>query len=115
MLKETTPSPSQQPESQIPYGDYCYTWLEKPSKENGFVGKTKACPYYATKTFNGVEVPWCTFLKCGGLNNSTDDSEVANLIDYFGSEEKMNEELPLSLLWDQVKECGVNLPKEDLL
>jgi hypothetical protein len=99
--------------SEIPQGNYCYTWVETPSKENGFRGKTKPCPYYTSKTFNGVEVPWCLFLKCGGLSNSTDDSEMDRLIEHFGNEEDLNKELPLSLLWDGVKECGINTKTEE--
>jgi hypothetical protein len=98
--------------SVIPQGDYCYTWIEAPSEINNLKGKIKACPYLTKKTFNGVDVPWCNFLNCGGLDNNQDDSDIPKLIEHFGSEEKMNEELPLFLLWDMVKECGINEPKE---
>jgi hypothetical protein len=97
----------------IPQGDYCYEWIEKPNSKNNFKGSIKTCPHYTTKTFNGVEVPWCLFLNCGGISNHNDDSDIQALVDHFGSEERMNEILPLSLLWDQVKECGENLPKEE--
>jgi hypothetical protein len=97
----------------IPHGYYCYQWVETPSKENEFKGGIKACPHYTTNTFNGVSVPWCLFLNCGGLSNQNDDSDIEALVEHFGSEEKMNQELPLTLLWDQVKECGENLPDQD--
>jgi len=96
----------------IPEGDYCYQWEETPSPENGFRGKIKTCPHYTTKTFNGVSVPWCLFLNCGGLNNGNDDEDIKALVEHFGSEEKMHEELPLFLLWDQVKECGENIGED---
>jgi len=105
MTTETTNSKNT---SVIPQGSYCYTWEESPSQENNCRGKVKNCPYLTKKTFNGVDVPWCLFLNCGGLSNNTDDSEIPKLIEHFGSEEKMNEALPLFLLWDGVKECGVN-------
>lgn len=98
--------------SMIPEGDYCYTWIETPNRETNFRGKTKSCPYFTKKEFNGVEVPWCSFLDCGGLDNNQEDSDIPKLIEHFGSEEKMNEALPLFLLWDQVKECGVNIPED---
>jgi hypothetical protein len=96
--------------SKIPYGEYCYSIIGGPDEQGRL--KTKPCPYLTNKVFNGVEVPWCNFLECGGLNNSHDDSEVSKLVDYFGGESKMNEELPLMLLWDQVKECGMNHSEE---
>lgn len=53
--------------SQIPVGDYCYTWLEYPSEENNFRGKTKSCPYWTRKTIAGVKIPWCEFLDLSGI------------------------------------------------
>jgi hypothetical protein len=98
--------------SVIPQGYYCYTWVEKPNRDTGFNGKIKTCPYLTKKEFNGVEVPWCNFLNCGGLDNNHDETDIPKLIEHFGSEEKMDEELPLFLLWDMVKECGVNEPED---
>jgi hypothetical protein len=94
--------------SVIPKGDYCYQWEEVPSSENNFRGKIKRCPYYTHKTLNGVSVPWCVFLNCGGIDNAHDDSQIQSLVEHFGTEEKMDEALPLFLLWDEVKECGIN-------
>lgn len=103
---------NQKDTSIIPFGDYCYTWVEPPSEENNRKGKIKTCPYLTKKEFNGVDVPWCSFLDCGGIDNNHDDSDIEKLVQHFGTEEKMNEELPLFLLWDMVKECGVNEPEE---
>jgi hypothetical protein len=102
--------------SIIPQGHYCYTWLETPSESNNFKGKVKPCPYFTKKEFNGVEVPWCNFLDCGGLDNSHEDEDIGKLVEYFGDADKMHSALPLSLLWDSVKECGVNMddPEENL-
>lgn len=98
--------------SVIPPGDYCYTWVEAPNRDTGFRGEIKTCPYLTKKEFNGAEVPWCSFLDCGGIHNNQSESDITKLIEHFGSEEKMDEELPLFLLWDMVKECGVNEPEE---
>ena len=105
--------------SVIPKGDYCYTWIEVPSVENNFVGKTKVCPYAEVKDINGVHVPWCNYLELGGFPGNGkwagwEDSGKADevLIEYFGSKEKMEEKLPLFLLFDSCKECGVNTEYE---
>lgn len=92
--------------SLIPKGDYCYTWIETPSVENKFRGKVKNCPYFKYKEMNGVKVPWCDYLECGGLPNN--GGEINKIRKYYGSEEKMDKELPLFLLFDGVKECGEN-------
>ena len=92
------------PADLIPKGMYCYTPLEAPCAENGWVFKVKPCPYWQRynkelhgelpdeykpyeATFNGA---FCTFLRTGDwLPDGT------------------------SLLWDQVKECGENNDWED--
>lgn len=100
--------------SKIPKGDYCYTWVEEPSEKNRFRGKVNLCPYWKAREINGVEVPWCDYLNLGGIPACGDwkgwksDDTEKKLIDFFGSEEKMEKELPLSLLFEQCKECGEN-------
>jgi hypothetical protein len=94
--------------SLIPKGDYCYTWVEVPSVENNFHGKTKNCPYVKWKTIDGVKVPWCEFLECGGTNNNWSHEEWEKIRKHYGSEEKLDKNLPLFLLFDGCKECGVN-------
>ena len=105
--------------SVIPHGDYCYTWIEVPSVSNNFVGKTKTCPYADVKDINGVHVPWCNYLELGGYPGNgkwagwEDDIKSDEVLtEHFGSKEKMEEKLPLFLLFDSCKECGENVEDE---
>jgi hypothetical protein len=82
-------------ESVIPTGDYCYTVLGFEEAKDGQPPrmKTALCPYWAANP----EAPatlygYCAKLKCG---------------DYSEGEEATN------LLFDQVKECGINQPDEE--
>ena len=105
--------------SIIPKGDYCYTWKEVPSESNNYRGKVNQCPYYDVKNVNGVEFPWCNYLELGGTpgdekwkgwDDHTNADEV--LKEHFGSKEQMEDKLPLFLLFDSCKECGVNVEEE---
>ncbi len=105
--------------SVIPKGDYCYTWIEVPSVENNFVGKTKVCPYAEVKDINGVEFPWCNYLELGGTPGDGNwagwkDSDKADdiLNKHFGSAEETEKHLPLFFLFDGCKECGENVEDE---
>ncbi len=85
--------------SVIPKGDYCYSLNENKERQ--------LCPYYRIipdrpEQYNG----WCDFLEKG-------DIEIAE--DWILYDEKSGEKIlandipiPLSLLWDQCKECGIN-------
>ena len=65
-------------ESVIPRGLYCYSWISK--------GHIKACPYWSSRPDKPKqENGYCSYLGYG---------------DWEGN--------GLSLLWDMVKECGVN-------
>lgn len=101
---------SEKPENKegIPEGNYCYRWTEAPSEYNNFMGSTEPCPFFGDKNFNGVNVPWCCFLNKGGLDNRDYGEDYDKLLLHFGDEAKLRETLPLDLLWDGVKECGVN-------
>lgn len=91
----------------IPKGDYCYSGIEViESNSSTPVIKVKLCPYWTCKTINGVEVNWCEFLDKGGLPNKEIDFQ--RLVEFYGSEDIVYDELTLSLLFDQVKECGEN-------
>jgi hypothetical protein len=95
--------------SNIPKGHYCYE--EDPFGDpdlNGGEMPVRYCPYSTFKTINGVNVPWCSFLEKGGVENGISEGDYSKLIDHYGIEEKLEEELPLFLLWDSVKECGEN-------
>ena len=86
-------------ESKIPKGPYCYTY--------DVMGEFKLCPYWdridgAPEQANG----YCHFL-------GKDDIQIgkeAELVDMDTGEITPWEELPFnpSLLWDMVKECGIN-------
>ena len=72
------------PESVIPKGDYCYVFVEPydPMKL-----RTKICPYWKVVYGDTVEhnLYYCRFL------------EICDC--YQGD----------TLLWDQCKECGINI------
>lgn len=77
--------------SVIPPGGYCYSITEAPSAANGFRLKTRTCPYWSSDLQRDEqEGGYCSYLKRG---------------DWEGP--------GLGLLWDQVKECGVNDATED--
>ena len=98
--------------SIIPNGIYCYNAISGPDKHG--ILNTKTCPYFKTKEYNGVWVPYCEYLEWGDVSNVTDE-EYKKLLEYFGNEEKMKGKLPLGLLWDGCKECGENndIPEEE--
>ena len=94
----------------IPEGPYCYRLdIDKIDDYNqGKPAPVIYCHYYGSKIFNEVRVPWCSFLEQGGIDNDTTDEQYEKLVEYFGSEDNMDKQLPLSLLWDSCKECGEN-------
>lgn len=103
---------------KIPKGFYCYTFTgERGVSKDGLpTKKIKRCPFYTWKNLNGVDVPYCGLLREYGqtdpsLENHDYDLEHKKLVEYFGSEEKMGKIIrggAFDLLWDMVKECGVN-------
>lgn len=85
-------------ETLIPEGIYCYSPIKAPCEENGFVYQVKVCPYWEPyneekhgqlpedliKYKDEYDGAYCRYIKNGDwLENGT------------------------SLLFDQVKECGV--------
>lgn len=96
--------------SIIPKGEYCYTYLHERGA-NG-IPKAKSCPYMCGKEYNGVVVSYCNYLEWGDIGGITDE-EYSKLLEYFGSEEKMKQELPLFFLFDDCKECGENKHTEE--
>lgn len=96
--------------SIIPKGDYCYIWLNE-RHESG-LPKSQHCPYMCGKEYNGVIVSYCNYLELGDIGGITEE-EHAKVLEYFGSEEKMDQELPLFLLFDDCKECGENYYTEE--
>lgn len=98
--------------SQIPPSIYCYTWIKFPSEENNWRGKTKFCPFYSFKEINGVKIPWCSYLNLGGMDNNWNEEDWNKVRSHYKTEEEMDKELPLFLLWDACKECDENLEEE---
>lgn len=92
--------------SKIPKGNYCYKFIKGKSKCG--IPKSKYCPYSSWKEINGTKVAWCEYLELGGLLNGGTDEDYKRLIEFFGSEEALWDGLPLDLLFDDCKECGVN-------
>ena len=94
-------------ESVIPKGPYCYTYDKN--------GTYCLCPYWKSiedrpEQYDG----WCDFLGYGDLEH---EKEMV-LKDMKTGEETRGDELPfpVSLLFDQCKECGINddIDEEDL-
>lgn len=84
------PIPVVRAEGLIPQGDYCYAPREAPSAENGWVYKVNPCPFHRFLPDKPPQLDgWCDYLKAG-------DFEAGGT----------------SLLFDSVKECGVNQPTD---
>ncbi len=91
----------------IPKGGYCYDGIEVIGSDSSTpVIKIRLCPYWKRKKINGVEVNWCEFLDQGGMPN--EEIDFQKLIEHYGSEDGVYDNLPLSLLFDQIKCCGEN-------
>jgi hypothetical protein len=101
--------------SVIPVGSYCYDGT-RPRREGEpeFTADGRpirylnCCPHMGSREFNGVTVTWCNFLNKGDIGNHCSDEDHAKLVEHFGSEEATEKALPLFLLWDSCKECGIN-------
>ena len=116
-------NPNNMDASLIPYGDYCYSGVESiRTDERGMPVRTmKMCPYSSYRIFNGVTVPWCNFLNKGGTEGSLKqgqteeqaEEEYQKLVAHFGTEEALDKALPLFLLFDDCKECGINCSQEE--
>lgn len=82
----------------IPEGMYCYSGEHR-------------CPYRTTIEVghnNTVLIPYCTYLEEGDVT-ALNKKEYKILRSYHNcSNEELWKKYPLDLLWDSVKECGVN-------
>ena len=90
----------------IPKGHYCYHY--DSTIENNTSGYICNCPYNNYKTINGVDVDWCDYINQGDLGNSMSEEDFEKLVEHFGSEDEVYNNIRLSLLWDGCKECGEN-------
>ena len=80
----------------IPKGPYCYSLIGSEENKDGIsFPKTQTCPFWDTNEEKGdQECGYCHLIGKGDwdLNEET-TSEI---------------DIPFGLLWDQVKECGLN-------
>ena len=83
----------------IPEGHYCYTWVKYPHLDPNtqvfLLGEVELCPYWKPHPPGHPEADgdaYCEYLDSIGEY----DMDVCNV-----------------LLWDQCKECGVNIPEEE--
>ena len=73
---------------EIPVGVYCYKILS--SKQDGSV-EVQKCPYWSRQPGHDLhESGYCSYLKRGDW-----------------------QEGPMTFLWDQVKECEINMDREN--
>jgi len=97
----------------IPKGSYCYGKLIRAQETYPFARTYERCPHQTMKKIAGVPVCWCKYLDKGGLPDNLEDKDFAKLVARFGGENETFDALPLSLLFDSVKECGVNEEYEE--
>lgn len=72
--------------SVIPHGHYCYSILEEPNESNNWKLKIKTRPYWSLREDKEEgDNGYCSFLESGDWESPSG-----------------------GLLWDQVKECGIN-------
>lgn len=107
-------------EGLIPPGPYCYVVdFTKEFTHDQEKVSIVCCPHKTTKEFGGVSIPWCSYLKAGGISNNNTEDDFARLVEYFGTEDNLFNFLSLDLLWDGCKECGINsnveLTKEKII
>ncbi len=82
-------------ENLIPDGIYCYNGKE-------------VCPFYNIIFDHSVSIPFCSFLKKGDVFGIS-DGDFRKLCKIHKNAANVWEKYSLDLLWDQVKECGINI------
>lgn len=97
-------------ESLIPPGPYCYVPdIEKnANRKAGGPYYTKTCPYWGYIKDEGVDICHCSFLNESSIPNGTSDEDYEKLKKKYGGIDEVWNSLTGDLLWDQVKECGIN-------
>lgn len=83
---------------KIPRGPYCYS---------GHLGKNR-CKHYSFIDDSGIKIPHCNFLNISSIDG-LDDFSFCKLVEVYKSKESLYNKYPVSLLFDQVKECGIKL------
>lgn len=85
---------------KIPLGYYCYTYTKD---------KRIICPYWSIrKNKPNQENGYCSYLEKGDWNINTEKIWLKNTDGTDKSQSANEIGLPLSLLWDQCKMCGIN-------
>ncbi len=87
-------------ETLIPKGCYCYTPVQAPCEENNWVYKIKCCPFwehYDAEKHGPLPEDWIV---------QGDSESPGAYCRYLKLGDWMEE--GTFLLWDQVKECGIN-------
>lgn len=99
---------------RIPRGPYCYTSkgrVDDPTGEHSYIHRTKVCPYWdkiedLPEQYNG----YCHYLKRGDWERQNDYEVIFTNMKTGEKTPAPEMPIPVGLLWDQVKECGI---KED--
>lgn len=103
-------------ESLIPPGQYCYVPdIEKnKNKDKGdHAYYTKTCPYWGYIKDEGVDICHCSFLNESSIPNGTSSEDYEKLKKKYGGIDEVWNNFTGDLLWDKVKECGINNKYED--
>jgi len=88
MSEKSKPKITEKDESLIPPGTYCYVGIDVDRSGDIPKLRTVTCPYWS----RCPEKPSQLDGHCSYLNRSDDDEDIEGV----------------GLLWDQVKECGIN-------
>lgn len=94
-------------ESLVPEGDYCYSYVPEEKNNSKHIPRTINCPFWECREEQEEqEAGYCHLLQRGDWQNN--DSKVY-INCRTGKKQTANEiGLPLSLIWDQCKECNIN-------
>jgi hypothetical protein len=109
-LIEENPDLKRLMEMVIPKGDYCYIIINAEDKEQI---ETRVCPFWdKDETKEEMDSGYCHLLGQGDCDLNSSKQWVNTKTGEKNTAENMG--MHLSLLWDQVKECYLNLGDEDV-
>jgi hypothetical protein len=91
--------------AKIPHGKHCYESIKMNSDKTTFT-VTKPCPF--RKFNNFLKLYYCEYMNRFGIPNDISESHWEDLVEHFGSESELYEIATLDLLFDSIKQCGVN-------
>lgn len=91
---------------QVPKGLYCYTYRKN---KQGFE-QIKICPYWdKIDSLPEQNSGYCHWLEQGDIDINNDENYVLKNIKTGDETLAKDIGFPVSLLWDQCKECGVKI------